>query len=232
MAIPKIVTPTYECELPSTKQKIKYRPFLVREEKVMLVALESDDDSAIAEAMTQIINNCVLTPNIDVSKLPIFDYEFLYLKVRAKSVGEIVNLKLKCPDDEKELVDYPLNIDEIQVQSVGEIKLEVPFKNDYGVIMRYPTIRDFKDQGKLSQLGFDMFKSCLQTIYKGDETYERSNITDKELDEWIDTLTPEQYRKITNWFSKLPKLEHVINYKNPKSGKDFTLRLQGVKDFF
>ena len=190
MAIPKIVTPTYECELPSTKQKIKYRPFLVKEEKVLLVALESDDDNSIQDAVNQIIQNCVIS-NIKIDKLPIFDFEYLFLQVRAKSVGEIVNLKLKCPDDEKELVDYPLNIDEIQVQSVGEMKLEVPFKNDYGVIMRYPTIRDFKDQGKLSQLGFDMFKSCLQTIYKGDETYERSNITDKELDEWIDTLTPE-----------------------------------------
>tara|TARA_Y100000004_G_scaffold195925_1_gene264342 strand:- start:18 stop:716 length:699 start_codon:yes stop_codon:yes gene_type:complete len=232
MAIPKIVTPTYECELPSTKQKIKYRPFLVKEEKVMLVALESDDDNAIADAMVQIINNCVLSPNIDVSKLPIFDFEYLYLKVRAKSVGEIVNLKLKCPDDEKELVDHALNIDEIQVIFDPEHKLEVPFTKDYGVLMKYPTIRDFKDQGKLSELSFDMFKSCLQMIYKGDETYERNNITKEELDEWIDTLTPEQYKKITQWFSKIPKLDHTISYTNPKSGKDFKLRLQGVKDFF
>ena len=231
MAIPKIVTPTYECELPSTKQKIQFRPFLVKEEKVMLVALESDDDNSIQDAVNQIIQNCVIS-NIKIDKLPIFDFEYLFLQVRAKSVGEVVNLKLKCPDDEKVTVDHALNVDEISVKFPEDHKLEVPFKNDYGVIMRYPTIRDFKDQGKLSQLGFDMFKSCLQTIYKGDETYERSNITDKELDEWIDTLTPEQYRKITDWFSKLPKLEHVINYKNPKSGKDFTLRLQGVKDFF
>ena len=232
MAIPKIVTPTYECELPSTKQKIQYRPFLVKEEKVMLVALESDDDNAIADAMIQIIQNCLLTPNIDVSKLPIFDFEYLYLKVRAKSVCEIVNLKLKCPDDEKELVDHALNIDEINVIFNPEHKLEVPFTKDYGVIMKYPTIRDFKDQGKLSELSFDMFKACLQTIYKGDETYERTNITKEELDEWIDTLTPEQYKKITQWFTTIPKLDHTISYTNPKSGKDFTLRLQGVKDFF
>ena len=231
MAIPKIVTPTYECELPSTKQKIQFRPFLVKEEKVMLVALESDDDNSIQDAVNQIIQNCVIS-NIKIDKLPIFDFEYLFLQVRAKSVGEVVNLKLKCPDDEKVTVDHALNVDELSVKFPEDHKLEIPFTKDYGVIMKYPTIKSFRKDVNPAVMSFELFKDCLQTIYKGDETYDIGNIEAKELDEWIDTLTPEYYNKVLAWFKTMPKIEHLIEYKNPKSGKEFKLRLQGIKDFF
>lgn len=231
MAIPKIVTPTYECELPSTKQKIKYRPFLVKEEKVMLVALESDDNNAIQDALIEILQNCIQS-DIKVEKLPIFDFEFLFLKIRAKSVGEVINLKLKCDDDDKVTVDHALNLDDLQVKFNSEHKLEVPFSQDYGVLMKYPTVKSFRDNVSPSEVSFKLVKDCVQTIYKGEDTYERSNIEDKELDEWIDTLTPEQYKKILEWFKTMPRIEHLIEYKNPKSGKEFKLKLQGIKDFF
>ena len=231
MAIPKIVTPTYECELPSTKQKIKYRPFLVKEEKVLLVALESDDDNAISDAIIQVLQNCVLT-DVKVDKLPIFDFEYLYLKVRAKSVGEVVNLKLKCPDDEKVTVDHALNLDDLQVKFNVDHKKEINFTKDYGVVMNYPTVKEFKQNQNPSEASFDLVKDCLSMIYKGEETYDKGNIEDKELDEWIETLTPAQYKLILNWFKTMPKIEHTISYTNPKSGKDFKLKLQGIKDFF
>ena len=232
MAIPKIVTPTYECIIPSTKQKIQYRPFLVKEEKVMLVALESDDDNAIQEAVIQIISNCIVTPGVKVNALSIFDFEYLFLQVRSKSVGEVVNLKLKCPDDEKVLVDHALHIDELEVKFPEEHKLEIPFTKDYGVIMKYTTIKSFRTDVNPAVMSFELFKDCIQTIYKGDETYDKGNIEAKELDEWIDTLTPEYYNKVLAWFKTMPKIEHVVDYKNPKSGKEFKLRLQGIKDFF
>jgi len=231
MAIPKIVTPTYECELPSTKQKIKYRPFLVKEEKVLLVALESDDDNAIQDAIIQVLQNCIMT-EIKVDKLPIFDFEYLYLKVRAKSVGEVVNLKLKCPDDEKVLVDHALNLDDLQVKFNPDHKKEINFTKDYGITMKYPTVKEFKQDQNPSEASFSLVKDCLSMIYKGEETYDRGNIEDKELDEWIETLTPAQYKLILNWFKTMPKIEHTISYTNPKSEKDFKLKLQGIKDFF
>tara|TARA_B100000212_G_C27341079_1_gene519240 strand:+ start:249 stop:944 length:696 start_codon:yes stop_codon:yes gene_type:complete len=231
MAIPKIVTPTYECELPSTKQKIKYRPFLVKEEKVLLVALESDNDNSIQDAIIQVLQNCVMT-DIKVDKLPIFDFEYLYLKVRAKSVGEVVNLKLKCPDDEKVLVDHALNLDDLQVKFNPDHKKEISFEKDYGIVMKYPTVKEFKQDQNPSEASFSLVKDCLAMIYKGEETYDRGNIEDKELDEWIETLTPAQYKLILNWFKTMPKIEHTITYTNPKSEKEFKLKLQGIKDFF
>ncbi len=231
MAIPKIVTPTYECELPSTKKKIKYRPFLVKEEKVLLVALESDDDNSIQDAIIQVLQNCVMT-DIKVDKLPIFDFEYLYLKVRAKSVGEVVNLKLKCPDDEKVLVDHALNLDDLQVKFNPDHKKEIMFEKDYGIVMKYPTVKEFKQDQNPSEASFSLVKDCLSMIYKGEETYDRGNIEEKELDEWIETLTPAQYKLILNWFKTMPKIEHTITYTNPKSEKEFKLKLQGIKDFF
>ena len=231
MAIPKIVTPTYECELPSTKQKIKYRPFLVKEEKVLLVALESDDNNSIQDAIIQVLQNCVMT-DIKVDKLPIFDFEYLYLKVRAKSVGEVVNLKLKCPDDEKVLVDHALNLDDLQVKFNPDHKKEIMFEKDYGIVMKYPTVKEFKQDQNPSEASFSLVKDCLSMIYKGEETYDRGNIEEKELDEWIETLTPAQYKLILNWFKTMPKIEHTISYTNPKSEKEFKLKLQGIKDFF
>ena len=231
MPLPKVVAPTFEVTLLSTGKPVKYRPFLVKEEKVLLVALESDDDNSIQDAIIQVLQNCVMT-DIKVDKLPIFDFEYLYLKVRAKSVGEVVNLKLKCPDDEKVLVDHALNLDDLQVKFNPDHKKEIMFEKDYGIVMKYPTVKEFKQDQNPSEASFSLVKDCLSMIYKGEETYDRGNIEDKELDEWIETLTPAQYKLILNWFKTMPKIEHTISYTNPKSEKEFKLKLQGIKDFF
>ena len=147
-------------------------------------------------------------------------------------MGEVVNLKLKCPDDEKVTVDHALNLDDLQVKFNADHKKEINFTKDYGVVMNYPTVKEFKQNQNPSEASFDLVKDCLSMIYKGEETYDKGNIEDKELDEWIETLTPAQYKLILNWFKTMPKIEHTISYTNPKSGKDFKLKLQGIKDFF
>ena len=166
--------------------------------------INQNSDKSIVDAVNQIIQNCVIS-NIKIDKLPIFDFEYLYLKVRAKSVGEVVNLKLKCPDDEKVLVDHALNLDDLQVKFNPDHKKEISFEKDYGIVMKYPTVKEFKQDQNPSEASFSLVKDCLSMIYKGEETYDRGNIEDKELDEWIETLTPAQYKLILNSLYLLSK---------------------------
>ena len=232
MQLPKNVTPTYTCELPSTKQAVKYRPFLVREEKILLIALESEDDREIQNAVEQVIQNCILDSNINVGELPIFDFEYLFLKIRGKAVGEVVNLKVKCPDDEKEVVDVSLNLEEIKVDYNDKHKKEVDFGDGYGVIMRYPTIKTFNNKVSATQLSFDLITECIQSIYNGDDVFDRNNIDRKELEEWVNNLTQPQFTKMSEFFSTMPSMKHTLKYKNPKSGKEFEMHLNGIRDFF
>jgi|TARA_Y100000296_G_scaffold50434_1_gene57768 hypothetical protein len=230
--LPLNVTPTYTCELPSTKKQVRYRPFLVREEKLLLIALETEDDKTIQDAVVQVIQNCVLEKTIEVSTLPIFDFEYLFLKVRSKAVGEIVNLKIKCPDDEKQLVDVPLDLEKVQVQYDDKHKKEIEFETGYGVVMRYPTIESFTSKITATQLSFDLVSECIGSIYKGDEVFDRNNIDKKELDEWVNNLTQNQFTKMAEFFGTMPKITHTLKYKNPKSGKEFEMQLNGIRDFF
>jgi hypothetical protein len=232
MKLPLNVTPTYTCELPSTKKQIKYRPFLVREEKILLIALESEEDKAIQDAVIQVIQACVLDKDIEVAKLPIVDFEYLFLKIRSKAIGEIVNLKLKCPDDDKEIVEVPFNLDEVKVTFNGKHKKNIEFEKGYGVVMRYPTIQTFSNKVTPTQLSFDLANECIESIYKGDEVFDRNNIEAKELDEWVNNLTQSQFAKISEFFSTMPTIEHTLKYKNPKSGKEFKMELKGLRDFF
>ena len=232
MKLPLNVTPTYTCELPSTKKQVKYRPFLVREEKILLIALETEDDKTIQDAVVQVIQNCILNKDIDVSILPIFDFEYLFLKVRGKAVGEVVNLKLKCPDDEKELVDVPLDLDKVQVKYDDKHKSNIEFEKGYGVVMRYPTIGSFTNKSTTTDLTFGLVATCIESIYKGEEVFDRNNIEQGELDEWVNSLTQDQFTKMGQFFATMPKITHTLKYKNPKSGKEFEMKLSGIKDFF
>lgn len=232
MKLPLNVTPTYTCELPSTKQTVNYRPFLVREEKVLLIALESDDDSTIQQAVIQVIQSCVLNKDIDVAKLPIFDFEFLFLKIRGKSVGEVINLKLKCPDDQKQVVEVPFDVDKVKVTYNDKHTKNIEFEKGYGVTMRYPTIQTFSSKVTPTQLSFDLTTECIETIYKGEDVFDRNNIERNELDEWVNNLTQSQFTKIADFFATMPTLEHTLTYKNPKSGKEFEMQLKGIRDFF
>ena len=231
MALPTNEVPKYTCKLPSTGEVITYRPFLVKEEKVMLMAIEGQNDDEIAQAVTNTVQSCVET-NIDVSSIPIFDFEYLYLKIRAKSVGEIVKLRLKCPDDEKQIVEHDLNLEDVQINKPEGHKNEIEFEKGYGVVLRYPTIKSFTGIGSNTELSFKILKESIASIYKGDEVYDRNNITDKELDEYIDSLTQKQYKQLMVFFDTMPRLRHTVKYQNPKSGKEFTMTLNGTNDFF
>ena len=231
MALPINEAPKYTCKLPSTGEVVTYRPFLVKEEKVMLMAIEGQNDDEIAQAVTNTVQSCVET-NIDVSSIPIFDFEYLYLKIRAKSVGEIVKLRLKCPDDENQIVEHDLNLEDVQINKPEGHKNEIEFEKDYGVVLRYPTIKSFSGIDSNTELSFKVLKESIASIYKGDDVYDRNNITDKELDEYIDSLTQKQYKQLMVFFDTMPRLRHTVKYQNPKSGKEFTMTLNGTNDFF
>ena len=232
MKLPLNVVPTYTCELPSTKKQVKYRPFLVREEKILLIALESEDDKAIQDAVIEVIQNCILDETVDVSKLPIFDFEYLFLKVRSKAVGEVVNLRIKCPDDEKEVVEVPLDLDKVQIKYDDKHKKEIEFEKGYGIVMRYPTIQTFGSKVTPTQLSFNLTNECIESIYKGNDVFDRNNIEAEEMDEWVNNLTQGQFAKIADFFSTMPSIQHTLKYKNPKSGKEFEVQLRGLRDFF
>lgn len=231
MALPINEVPKYTTQLPSTGQNITYRPFLVKEEKVMLMALESQNEEEIAQAVADTVQSCVVT-DIDVRKIPIFDFEYLYLKIRAKSVGEIVKLRLKCPDDERQIVEYELNLEDVKIDKPKNIDNNIEFEKGYGVVLQYPTIASFSNVNSNTELSFKILKESIQSIYKGDDVYDRNNISDEELDEYINSLTQKQYKQLQSFFDTMPRIRHKIEYENPKSGKKFTLTLNGTNDFF
>ena len=231
MAIPLNEVPNYVCTLPSNGQEVTYRPFLVKEEKIMLMALESEDENEIGQAVINTVQSCIKT-ELDITKLPIFDFEYLYLKVRAKSVGEIVKLRLKCPDDEREIVNYDLNLEEIKVETPKDQNFDIEFEPNYGVVMRYPTIKSFNGEATNTEVSLDVLKDSINSIYKGDDVYDRNNISAEELNDYIGSLTQVQYKKLIKFFDKMPRIKHTIKYKNPKTDKEFNLTLNGTRDFF
>lgn len=231
MTLPLNVAPTYTCQLPSNGQSITYRPFLVREEKIMLMALESENDIEIQNALVDVVQACV-RDKIDVSKLPIFDFEYLYLKIRGKSVGEIIKLRLKCPDDEREIVEYDLNLEDVKFEKPENHNNNIEFEKGYGVIMKYPTIKSLDTTSTNTESSFKVLKDCIESIYKNDDVFDRNNITDEEVDEYVNSLTQKQYAKLMTFFDTMPRIRHKIEYQNPKSGKKFSLVFNGARDFF
>ena len=231
MALPINEVPKYSFKLPSNGQLVKYRPFLVKEEKVMLMALESDNDEEINQAIVDTVQSCVFD-KIDVSKLPIFDFEALYLKIRGKSVGEVIKLKLKCPDDEKQVVDYELNLEDVKVDMTNKPDNKIEFEQGYGVILEYPTIKSYTNTKSETENNLSLLKDSIKTIYKGEDVYDRNNITEEEIDEYVNSLTQKQYKQLMEFFKNMPKISHKIEYENPKSGKKFALRFNGASDFF
>ena len=231
MALPINEVPKYSFKLPSNGQLVKYRPFLVKEEKVMLITLESDNDEEINKSYRWHFQSCVFD-KIDVSKLPIFDFEALYLKIRGKSVGEVIKLKLKCPDDEKQVVDYELNLEDVKVDMTNKPNNKIEFEQGYGVILEYPTIKSYTNTKSETENNLSLLKDSIKTIYKGEDVYDRNNITEEEIDEYVNSLTQKQYKQLMEFFKNMPKISHKIEYENPKSGKKFALRFNGASDFF
>ena len=230
MSLSFIKVPEYDLNL-SNNNVVKYRPFLIKEEKVLLMAAESRDEAEMNNALINIVQSCTLS-KIDVTKLPVYDFEYLWLNIRGKSVGEQIDLKLKCPDDEKVSVDYSLKIEDVKPDLNKKFERKIEFEKDYGVIMKVPTIKHISNKKTLLDLSYGLVRDCIDQIYNGDEVFESADLSAKELDEFVNHLTTRQFNLIRKYFESLSVVSHLVKYKNPKSGKDFTLTLQGASDFF
>ena len=230
MSLSFIKVPEYDLTL-SNNNVVKYRPFLIKEEKVLLMAVESRDEAEMNNALINIVQSCTIS-KIDVTKLPVYDFEYLWLNIRGKSVGEQIDLKLKCPDDEKQTVDYSLKIEDVKPDLNKKFERKIEFQKDYGVIMKVPTIKHISNKKTLLDLSYGLVRDCIDQIYNGDEVFESADLSVKELDEFVEHLTTRQFNLIRKYFESLPVVSHLVKYKNPKSGKDFTMTLQGASDFF
>jgi hypothetical protein len=223
-------------EIPSTDEKIKYRPFLVKEEKILMMAMESKASADITQAVKDIVSECTFN-KIDISNMPMFDVEYIFLQIRSKSVGEISKLKLLCPDDEKTYVDIELNLDEVKVQVGEDHTNKIELDKGMGMIMRYPTIDSFSETGiKDINPGnmLDVISTCILQIYEknGEKTYDPKDQTKKELTEFIEQLNTKQFREVQKFFETMPKLKHEITIKNPNTKKENKVTLTGLNDFF
>ena len=224
-------TPEHDLIL-SNGVKVKYRPFLVKEEKILLMSVENNEEQDMINTLIKTVQTCVLTDGIDVTKLPVYDFEWLWLNIRSKSIGETVQLKLKCPDDETQVVDYEFNIDSVKPDFSKKIDTNVPFSKDYGVIMRVPTIVEVADKKTIIDLSVNLMWDCIAQIYNGDEIFETKDLEPSELEQFVDNLTMPQFQKLKDFFQTLPIISHTIKYKNPKSGVEHEMLLQGASDFF
>ena len=231
MALPKLNTPQHELELPSTGEKIKFRPFLVKEQKLLMMAQESDKEEEISEAVMNIIDSC--TTGIDARQLPIFDIEYVFLKLRTKSVGETAEIKVKCPDDNKTFVDVTIKLDEVAVHMTADHTNVVQLTDNIKMIMKYPLMNDMKgvdfDDGISGT--FSLISKCVHEIHDGDNIHNRVDMTDKELDDFVDTMDTQQFEKIMEFFDTMPKLRHVITVVNPKTKKKGEVMLEGLDSF-
>jgi len=231
MALPKINTPTFELELPSTGLPIKYRPFLVKEQKLLLMAQETGEEQDIANAMGDLVTSCTFN-KIDAKLSPMFDIEYLFLRIRGKSVGEIIDLNLTCPDDGKTQVMYKLNLEDVSINMLDDHTNEIQLLDNCKIVFRYPVLSDMKGiTGSGTESIFKLMTSCVSEIHYGDDIYRKSDMTDKDINEFIDQLTGDQFEKITEFFNSMPKLRHVINITNPKTKKKSEVVLEGLQSF-
>jgi len=236
MALPKLTTPTYELEIPSTDEKIKYRPFLVKEEKILMMAMESKSSADITQAVKDIVMECTFN-KVDISNMPMFDVEYIFLNIRSKSVGEVSKLKILCQDDGKTYADVELDLNEVKVQVGDDHTNKIELTEDMGLIMKYPTIDSFSETGirdiNPSNM-LDVISTCILQIYekKGEKTYDPKDQTKKELTEFIEQLNTKQFKDVQKFFETMPKLKHEITIKNPKTKKESKVTLTGLNDFF
>ena len=235
MSLPVINAPTYELAIPSTKEKIKYRPFLVKEEKILLLAMEEDDEKTITVALKQIIENCT-DGKVDVDKLALFDLEFIFLRIRAKSVGENVKVNLLCDDDGETYVPVEIPLEEIKVVHTKGHKNKIKLTKDVGLTMRYPQLNMMAKQ----QIGetptveqtFDILGDCIENITEGETVHERADFNDEELKTFLESLSTKQFQSIQDFFETMPKLQHTIELENPKTKVMNTITLEGMQSFF
>tara|TARA_E500000318_G_scaffold10554_1_gene9277 strand:- start:372 stop:1079 length:708 start_codon:yes stop_codon:yes gene_type:complete len=233
MALPKLETPTYELELPSTGEKIKYRPFLVKEQKILMMAQESKDDSQVVSAITDLVTACTWG-KVDAKNSPMFDIEYIFLKLRAKSVGETASVKVLCQDDGKTYADVKVSLDEISVQMTVEHTNEIQINDKTKLVLTYPKLGDMKnipdgtdDYGRM----FLMLNKCIQEIHFGDKIYNAVDTTEKEREEFIESMDMEQLKSVTKFFETMPKLRHPVKFNNPKTKVGNEVVLEGLQSF-
>ena len=238
MPLPKIATPTYELELPSTGQSINYRPFLVKEEKLLVLALETEDTKQITTAIKNVLKNCVLTKGIKVDQLPTFDIEFLFLNIRGKSVGEEIEVNIICPDDEETQVPVTIDLDDIKVQKNDEHTNQIKLDKDLMMELKYPSLEqfiknnfDFDDANAMDQ-SFDLIATCIDKIYTADEVWAAADCTKKEIKEFLEQMNSVQFKEIETFFETMPKLSHKVKVTNPKTKVKSDVVLEGLASFF
>lgn len=236
MPLPSIATPTFELELPSTGQTIEYRPFLVKEEKILLYALESESQKQISSAVKTVIKNCIKTKGIKVEKLPTFDIEYLFLNIRGKSVGEDIEVGLICPDDGETTVTVNINVEDIEVQKEKGHDTQIKLNDELMIEMRYPSLTQFVkdnfDTESEADRSFDLISSCIDKVYTEDEVWETANCTKKELMDFVEGMNSTQFKKIEDFFTSMPKLSHTVKIKNPNTGVESEVVLEGLASFF
>jgi len=237
MPLPTISTPTYELELPSTEKLIKYRPFLVKEEKLLVLALETEDTKEISNAIKAVLKNCIQTRGIKVESLPTFDIEYLFLNIRGKSVGEQVEVNLIAPDDGETSVPVTINIDDIKVQRVEDHTNKIKLDDNLMMEMKYPSLDQFiKSNFDVSEnnmdQSFELIASCVDKIYSDEEVWVAADVTKKELIEFLEQMNSLQFKQIEKFFATMPKLSHEITFVNPKTNVENTVVLEGLSSFF
>ena len=238
MPLPKIATPTYELELPSTEKTVNYRPFLVKEEKLLVLALESEDTKQITTAIKAVLKSCVLTKGIKVELLPTFDIEYLFLHIRCKSVGEEIEVNITCPDDEKTQVPITLDLDDIKVQKNDKHNNQIKLDDNLMMELKYPSLDqfiknnfDFDEKNQMEQ-SFDLIGTCIDKIYNEEEVWATADCTKKEVKEFLESMNSSQFKEIENFFETMPKLSHTIKVTNPKTKVESEVVLEGLASFF
>ena len=238
MPLPKIATPTYELELPSTGATVKYRPFLVKEEKVLVIALESEDNKQITSAIKAVLKSCILSKGVKVEDLPTFDIEYLFLNIRGKSVGEDLEVNIICPDDEVTQVPVTIALDEIEVQKDDNHNNKIKLDDSIMMEMRYPSLDqfiknnfDFNDKNAMDQ-SFDLIASCIDKIYTEEEVWAAADCTKKEMKDFLEQMNSNQFKEIEKFFETMPKLSHSVSVTNPNTKVKSEVVLEGLASFF
>ena len=240
MPLPTITTPTYELSLPSTGKKIKYRPFLVKEEKILILALETRDQNQITNAVKDVLKKCVITRGIKIDDLPTFDIEYLFLNIRAKSIGEDINMIVTCPDDRETEVDVTVYVDEIKVIKSKEHVKDITLDKDMTLRMKYPSLNQFissnfdtKDESQTTvDKTFQLIADCMDTVYSEEEAWESGDFSPDERLSFIEQLNSKQFKDVERFFATMPKLSHAIEVTNPNTKKKSKVVLEGLADFF
>ena len=237
MPLPTIVTPSYDLTLPSNGKKIKYRPFLVKEEKILILAIESNSMKDISRAIKDVLKNCILTKNVKVDELPTFDIEYLFLNIRSRSIGESIELIVTCPDDGETKVQTKIYIDEIEVKKDENHSLDIKLDSTYTMRLKYPSLDQFIDDNfnfddVTKDNSFDIIASCIDIVFSDEEAWEAKDCTKKELIDFVERLDSNQFKQIETFFDTMPKLSHQIEVENPKTNVKSTVMLEGLASFF